>query len=646
MRKKVLAIIVWISVLFLAVITNSDLSTYTCNISANTISGEQFSRKTALLRLEDICPGGLYISQENLDKLNVVAAYLQQEGIPFEVSLIPRMIEPDKNYDVTIADNTEYTRRFVSTMKNLEEKGGVIGIHGYTHQSGNSNSVSGYEFYNESHNPDVPNTYEYAKERFEKAVDLFNKAGINPAYWETPHYAASDQQLMAFEEQIGLIYENNYYYYAEARLSNKVINHNKQYHSGVDIVPAPLGHLNSQERLASMMDSLDTGEKDGLLASLYFHPTREFPYIQKAYDNNGEVYYVYDEKSLLHQLVKKLKDRGYTFVSIYSLVGFVPAQRYENIPFNEGDEVFTGLFVPGAAGKSLLIWNKKAKEWHMFRYTASWYAPRKANAFEDLGVWLKDLSLDKDTVSVVGYFKNKDKEDLLLLNVVSGSLILAENNGGKFIPKNQKWQALSGLQTVQPLAGELNGDGLTDLFLYDRDKGRIGTAINKGGLFKDIAWQSFGLLKAKDLKLIAGDFNGDDISDILVIDFGTDKLWMLIGGKADCFSLSPEPWNSQFSFGKEFRTFAADINGDNKDDLMYYSPNGFWKSFISDGDKFVSSVSFGPWGSRSENFSLAADISGDKRADLVMIDNNASRNYNLNTAISVLGRKESTTIEK
>ncbi|RJE46521.1 MULTISPECIES: DUF2334 domain-containing protein [unclassified Dehalobacter] len=630
-REKVFAIALTCT-LFLTVIAHSSLSTRPSNISK-----EQFSEKLpALLRLEDVGPGEEYTSQENLDKLIVLADYLKQEGIPFEVSLIPRMVVPGRNYDVAITDHTEYARKFVSTIKSLEEKGGIIGVHGYTHQSGNSNSVSGYEFYSSAKNPDVPNTYAYAKERAEKAIALFDQAGIRPAYWETPHYSASPQQLVAFQEQIGLIYENNYYY-PEAWKSNSVVNQHQEYYCGLDVVPAPLGHLNSPERLAAMLAVLDDPAKNGTLASLYVHPTYEFQFIKKVQQKNGEVQYIYDENSLLHQLVKELKNRRYAFVSIYSLVGFVPAQRAENIQFDPRDEVFTGQFVTGASGKNVLIWNKKTNQWHMFRYSASWYAPRKdINAFQDLGVWLKDLSLDSGTIPIVGYFKNKDKQDLLLLNTVSGSMILAENNGNKFIPNYLKWQALNDFQNVDPVAGELNGDGLTDLLLYDRDNGRIGRAINQGGCFSDITWQSFNLLKAKSLKLLTGDFNGDGTSDILGINFDTDTWQVLVGVKAHGFSLSPKRWNSQFSISRDFKLFAADINGDNKDDVMVHSPDGLWKSFTMDGREFVSGGSFGPWGSGNTEVALA-DINGDQKADLIMI-NHSTGTYNLNSAISVLGK--------
>ncbi|UWG96667.1 DUF2334 domain-containing protein [Dehalobacter sp. DCM] len=599
----------------------------------NAVSAEKSAEKIALVRLEDVGPGEHYKLQENIDKLMVLADYLQQEGIPFSVSLIPRMVEPDRNYDVSIGDDTPYTQQFLAAMKGLEQRGGIIGVHGYTHQSGSSRSVAGYEFYSKAKNPDVPNTFTYAEERADKAIALFNQVGIKPAYWETPHYSASAHQLVAFQKKFGIIYENNYYY-PEAWKRYAVLNENDQYYCGLDVVPAPIGHLNSPDRLSAMLAVLDDPEKSGTLASFYVHPTYEFQFIKKVELENGKTQYVYDENSLLHQCVREFKSRGYQFVSLYSLVGFVPAQREEKILFNPGDELYAGQFVKGTPGNSLLVWNKKADQWHMYQYTAPWFVPRDLKAFADRGVWLKDLALPKGTIPLTGYFINNARQDLMLFNPVSRKVILAENDGDKFIPQDMPMTAFNNLKKAQPLAGDLNGDGLTDLFLYDRDNSRIGTAINTGGTFTDFSWQPFSLLKKENLQLTVGDYNGDGRCDIVILDPDKNLGYLLSGNTSNNFTLG-DRINNQIQIKEDERITTADVNGDGKDDLLIINPNGLWQYAISNGSEFDSVRSYGPWGQGKDEAALAADINGDNKADLVMIDHAAGR-YNMNTAISVL----------
>jgi hypothetical protein len=52
--------------------------------------------KMAVIRLEDVS-SGTYNTRESLDKLEVMANYLYDEGVPFQVSLIPVYVDPGNN---------------------------------------------------------------------------------------------------------------------------------------------------------------------------------------------------------------------------------------------------------------------------------------------------------------------------------------------------------------------------------------------------------------------------------------------------------------------------------------------------------------------------------------------------------------------
>ncbi|UWG97644.1 DUF2334 domain-containing protein [Dehalobacter sp. DCM] len=589
-----------------------------------------------LLRLEDISPGGVYKKKENMQKLGVVAAYLHQEGVPFQVSLTPRDIEPASGYDVSITDDTEYVNEFMAAINAIEDAGGIIGIHGYTHQSGSSNSVEGFEFYNIVKNHETTKTYDYGAERVKEAIDLFMQKGIYPAYWETPHYAASAQQHIAFEEQIGLCYEMNFQR-LHTLLNYKVINYNEQNYSGLAIVPTPLGYFRVNKSADTMLKWLDIEHKAGILASCFYHPSIEFKYISITYDAKGNPTVIYDQNSPLHQLIKGIKARGYQFVSIYSLVGFVPAQRFVNIPINKGDAIFTGRFDPDFNGEGILIWNKKTNVWHMVKNTAAWYAPRMSNTFEDQGIWLEGISLEQDVIPLIGYFTHRNKEDVLLISQKSGRMTIAENNGQRFVPTIQKLELLKNLESVQFMAGDCDGDGLSDLWLFDQNKSIIGKVMNQGGCFTQIEWQPWKLPKAKNAKALAGDFNGDGKSDIVVIDSSKMKYTLLINGTAREGILTKEPDGKRIDQGSGVQPNIADLNGDGKDDLLLYSPKGLWERFEYDGNGLQYDGTFGPWGSK-DGIPTSGDLNGDARADLIIIDEFTNGTYNLNTAMSVLGR--------
>ncbi|MFZ5633423.1 MAG: DUF2334 domain-containing protein [Bacillota bacterium] len=587
--------------------------------------------RPALLRLEDIGPGGAYQGEESLKKLRVIADYLYQEGVPFHLALIPRMVIPAKGYDVKITDDSPYVKDFVATVKYMESRGGIPGAHGYTHQNGNTPSGAGFEFFDQSKNPSVPDTYEYAGDRIESAVMLFEKAGITPAFWETPHYTASIKQYPAFEEQFGLLYEN---VHRKLAFNHKVFDRVGDGYRGFITVPTPLGYVGADGDAENMVKRL-AYIKDKDLASFFYHPVREFNYIHKTRKDGGEVVYTYDQNSPLHILIKAFKDRGYTFVSVYSLVHFIPAQRMEGLPFREGDEVFAGQFEPGDR-EEILVFNKGSSLWRLYKYTAAGHSPRKAAAFADRGIWLRGRAPENNAVTLVADFNGDKRDDLIVFSPGRETFTLAVNRGQKLVPEGDTTLTPSGSKSLRPLAGDFNGDGLADVALYDRENQSIGLAFSTGEGFKPVAWQYIDLLKRDGQKLLPGDFNGDDNCDIAVLDTENGEWRVLLTGPAGDFTVS-EPWLARWGSGGEWLPFAADINGDGKCDLVIYNRTGNWQMAVSDGKGFVPRGEFGPWGGSEKGVPLVADLNGDARADLLIIDGFKGK-YNLDTAISVFGK--------
>lgn len=590
--------------------------------------------KPALLRLEDIHPGGAYASEENLYKLRVVGQYLQEEGVPFHVSLIPRSVDPPKNYDVKITDNTDYAKKFLETIIYLQSMGGLVGAHGYTHQSGNTASAIGFEFNNPMQNPAVPDSYSYGSDRIDRAMGLFLGAGIFPAFWETPHYTASLAQYRAFEEQSGLLYEN---YWAKPIPYQQMYDLSSRSYRGYVTVPTPLGDVEREDDLERIVKILDRPDFTDL-ASFFYHPFREFKYIQVTYDGQGKPSYVYDPGSPLHQLVRAFKGRGYTFSSIYSLVRFVPAQRLGPLDYKPGDEVLAGNFGPGK-GKMLLIWSKAANMGRMYGYSAPWYSPRKGKAFVDKGLWAGGSFLAKNTREItplVMDFSRDGREDLAFYPSEGGVPYLLENTGSGFVEVLVDPGLAPEVQNSYQLTGDFDGNGLVDIAIYDRQQGRMGLVTGTPQGFGPLYWQQVDFLLGNNIIPLAGDFNGDLTSDVAVLDTKSGQWWVLLGNKGH-FIVSG-PWLSRWGSGGEWRPFARDVNGDGKCDLVMYNKSGHWQIALSSGRDFSFLGEFGPWGAGRENVPLVEDISGDGKADLIIIASDGQGTYRLDTAISVLGR--------
>ena len=585
--------------------------------------------RPALMRLEDIGPGGQYQDVESLQKLKVVAGYLHQEGIPFHISLIPRMTVPAKGYDVSIADRTPYAGEFRATIKYMERMGGIAGVHGYTHQSNGDASGLGFEFYHRVKNPAVPSSIQYARSRVSSSLDLFERAGITPAFWETPHYTASSKQCQAFEEQIGLIYEDNYH--GASFVRQHTIDYPGRGYRGYTTVPTPLGYINTSRDMNKVIDLLDNS--GGGLASFFYHPFKEFNYIHKSSNEKGETSYTYDADSPLHRLVNSFKEKGYTFVSIYSLAMFVPAQRLEGLSGGERRELLAGYFEPGER-KEILVWDRDRRRCEMFRYNARWYAPRREKVFEGRGTWLEGWDPGNDAVAMAGDINGDRLDDLIFYSLSRGGFLLAENRQNKFKLLSRVIIPPGDAGDYRPLDGDFNGDGLDDLALVDRRGGRLGIALNMGEEFGGFAWQDIGLLKGKQLqKYIPGDFNGDGSTDVAVLDTQRGRWSMLLAADGT-FDASAAPWLEQWGSGDSWLPIPEDVNGDGRCDIITHGSSGRWQVAVSTGESFIPRGEFGPWGGRVEP--QAADLNGDKKSDLIIMSGSSLSGYNIDTALSVM----------
>lgn len=232
----------------------------------NTVPVKASYEKYALIRLEDVSPW-YATNPTQLDNLYHIADYLYSKHVPFSVSMIPCYVNLQEKVFLSIGDLDNPTiQKFVEAIKYMQSKGGVIGLHGYTHQNGEGVTAVDYEF---SKDPKSPiGTVSYMKDHVEKAISAAQKAGIPISYWETPHYTASLEQYKYLEGKFSILYEPDHY-----RFSKKpyLVKSENPKIGKVFYIPTSLDWVRGQPDVDRLV-TFASHPNDNVLASFFFHP--------------------------------------------------------------------------------------------------------------------------------------------------------------------------------------------------------------------------------------------------------------------------------------------------------------------------------------------------------------------------------------
>lgn len=276
-------------------------------------SQENKDGKLALIRLEDITAGGTYKSVESLEKLRIVSDYLYEEKIPFHIAWIPRYINPSLNIDNDPSEMySMYNADFIFTMDYLIDRNGIIGLHGYTHQYGNTESVEGIEFHRNKYD-NIPYDKEYAQDRVNKALEISKKLDFKCAFFEAPHYAILPNQLEVIEKNFKYIYEP--YSKDGGVTESKYVFRNNSTGKSIIYIPTPLNYIDGKSDCDNMITRIHNLNRN-FIASFFYHPYIEFSDIKTYREKDGYPSYDYDKKSVLHKIINKFKDDKYKFCTI------------------------------------------------------------------------------------------------------------------------------------------------------------------------------------------------------------------------------------------------------------------------------------------------------------------------------------------
>lgn len=232
-----------------------------------------------------------------------MANFLSNSGIKYHIAWIPRFKAPNDNIDNDLLTvDTFENAAFINLLDYFINHGALIGLHGYTHQAGDSRSAVGTELSRK-----INSSEEETRAVIENAIDTATTLNIPFGFFESSHYKASSAQKSIIEEYFQYIYEpKNYLIYTKLQ---KTKNNNLY-------IPTPLSYVRDLD--ANPIIKKLNKPTPGLLASFFYHSTKELDFIEVDTSNN--VFDVdYSIESPLQQIVKSLNENKYITTHVTEL---------------------------------------------------------------------------------------------------------------------------------------------------------------------------------------------------------------------------------------------------------------------------------------------------------------------------------------
>lgn len=213
--------------------------------------------------------------------------------------------------------------------------------------------------------------------------------------------------------------------------------------------------------------------------------------------------------------------------------------------------------------------------------------------------WLKNWAVGDSYIAFTGDFNGDGKSDLLVWNPDTGNWQIALSDGTRFIPHRGRGDGCwlknwaKGNAWV-PLVGDFDGDGKSDIVVWNWVSGDWQVALSDGEKFIPCKDGKCSWLKpwARGENFIpyVGDFNGDGMDDLLAWNYKTGDWQVALSlgdGFTTEFGTSERRWLKNWAVGDKWVPLIGDFNNDGKDDILVLElSTGGWQLAVSAGRRF------------------------------------------------------------
>lgn len=243
----------------------------------------------ALLRIEDLN------ATSDPGEMDATLSVIRKHKIPFAFGFVPVYINPHERTEFRLTDKPET----LDALKRYVAAGGTPVLHGYTHQY-RGVTTDDYEFWDDlGDRPVRGDSEQFAAHRIEEAIKESMNAGLYPAIWETPHYAASDLDYRVFHKYFQTMYERRQ---VAGRLgTDQFFPYPVIDILGQQLIPETLAYIPREDpRSEPLLDNAEAElvVRDGY-ASFFYHP--------------------FLQPELLQQMIEGIEKRGFKFADVRKL---------------------------------------------------------------------------------------------------------------------------------------------------------------------------------------------------------------------------------------------------------------------------------------------------------------------------------------
>ncbi|MFC5452927.1 DUF2334 domain-containing protein [Paenibacillus aestuarii] len=592
-----------------------------------TVEGAESSPHFVMMRLEDIGPGGYYSSLDGLGKLRTVLEMLKQEHIPYSMAVIPRWINVSENgarYDRALNQQGQpYIDAFNQVLHQAMAGGGTIGMHGYTHQTGDVWREDGHQASGIGNEFDIAGeartaTPQFAEQRLQEGLRVLRQAGYMPHFWEAPHYHTAPAQDSVFQAYFGLIYQ--------ARVSVNPNPARAQYQNelntgfgattyGSVYVPTPLSYIPGNRDEKVILNQIGKTDR---VNSFFYHPYLEFDQLQPVEDSDGrplirdglpEFTYPKSLKSNLQKLIAQVRQKGYVFYSLHDYVPFTPAHRVNVANVRQASDVQIGD-VRGRGQMDIVAWSRTLGE---FTVTAGQFNGQRNEAQPAPQVWATMAKSDGAAFTLND--RNGDGKKGLWVVHPSGKLESYFSAGNRFI-MNHRWAIPANRWLDLYELRQPDGDCVLAGQSQDRTQ-LLGVYLHKGVakpikpyVFKTAAVRELIVRELKGQNKQSLFMSKPDTSEGIQLDFDRNHLqW---AAKKVTFNVPAELGEIRF----------GDFNGDGKEDILRWDEKNLTSRVYHQTDDHTYQLLsvFGPWGRKNSRLFIA-DFDGNGKKDIALMSN-------------------------